>query len=71
MENKYDGICYIGEIADFKRRMSQYFRRKRVEEPLSKNSTEDFNFEKSKEFCSEIFFISQRGKLESNSFINS
>lgn len=63
MGSKYDGICYIGETGDFKRRMSQYFRGKRVEEHLSKNSTEDFNYEKTKEFCSEIFFFSQRGKL--------
>ncbi len=63
MKGKDDGICYIGETADFKRRMSQHFRGKTVEEPLSINSTEDFNYEKSKEFCSEIFFFSQRGKL--------
>ncbi len=35
----------------------------RGEERLSNGSNEDFNYEKTKEFSSEIFFFSQRGKL--------
>ncbi len=45
-----EGIAYIGETGNFKQRMSRYF---------SESSKEN----EDKDFCSEIFFFSKRGKL--------
>ena len=57
-ENVKDGIVYIGETSDFKRRMLQYFGGK----PRDNDQVED-DFLTNKDFCSEIFFFSQKGKL--------
>jgi len=58
VDNEKDGIAYIGETGDFKRRMMQYF----TSRPRDKT---DYNEDiiSTKEFCSEIFFFSRRGKL--------
>ncbi len=54
-ENVKEGITYIGETNDFKRRMLQYFGGKSINTDIGDLYTKDF--------CSEIFFFSQRGKL--------
>lgn len=57
-ENVKDGIAYIGETNNFKRRMLQWFGGK----PKDNDEIEDEIFS-NQDFCSEIFFFSQKGKL--------
>jgi len=53
VDNVKDGIVYIGETGDFRRRMMQYFARRSRDNIEFKD-----NFISAKEYCSEIFFFS-------------
>jgi len=57
-ENVKDGIAYIGETSDFKRRMLQYFGGK-PKSSIANGDLSNYN----KDFCLEIFFFSKKGKL--------
>ena len=63
VDNIKDGIAYIGETGDFRRRMMQYFASTQSTSTQGDAINNEDEIISTKEFCSEIFFFSQRGKL--------